>query len=116
MLREGIEKSATIVDSDGMGAYLESYLEGIQEFHGGSKAICEEFANLKSECAYKLAEVINKREIWIICSFDQRERIIDELAVLKADNIDNNEKKKRIIKKDHMKQILQRSPDYWICY
>ena len=51
-----IGHSQTVVDSDGMGAYLESYLTGLKEFHGGTPAVNKkEFANLKSECGYKLA-------------------------------------------------------------
>jgi hypothetical protein len=112
MISEGIGRSQIIADSDGLGAYLESYLEGIETFHGGAKAINEEYANLKSECAYRLAEAINKREMKIHCSYEQKEKIIEELSVLKADSLDNDTGKKRIIKKDKMKQHLQRSPDY----
>ena len=54
-----IGHSQTVVDSDGMGAYLESYLTRIKEFHGGTRRWVKEFADLKSECGYKLAEVIN---------------------------------------------------------
>lgn len=113
MQEDGVGRSQTVVDSDGLGAYLESYLNGIKEFHGGAKAYnSEEFANLKSECGYKLAEVVNKREIKIICTPEQRQAIIEELGVLKSDSVDDDEKKKRILKKDKMKQLLGRSPDY----
>jgi phage terminase large subunit len=112
MSDEQIGHSQVIADSDGLGAYLESYLEGIQTFHGGAKANNEEYANLKSECAYKLAELVNRREIKIFCTHEQKERITEELAVLKADSVDADERKKRIIKKDKMKESLQRSPDY----
>lgn len=113
MVSGRVGHSQTVVDSDGMGSYLESYLTGIKEFHGGARAIDDkEYANLKSECGYKLAELINKREIKIICSPEQKQRITEELAVLKADDIDADEKKKRIIKKELMKELLGRSPDY----
>lgn len=113
MLSEGIGRSQVIVDSDGLGAYLESYLTGIKEFHAGAKAIdSTTFANLKTECAYKLAELINKREIKVICSTVQREKIVEELGQLKEADIDADEKRKRIISKDKMKESLQRSPDY----
>lgn len=105
--------SQTIVDSDGMGSYLESYLEGIKEFHAGSRAANpEEFANLKSECAYKLAEMINNRRLKIVCTPEQKEIITEELGVLKADNVNADERKKKIIKKDKMKELLGHSPDY----
>ena len=114
MTSEGVSHSHTIVDSDGMGAYLESYLKGIKEFHGGAQAMHKkEFANLKAECGYKLAEKVNKREIKIICSPIQKEQIIKEMGVLKAKNVDSDESRKRLIGKDDMKEQLNgKSPDY----
>lgn len=104
--------SSTIIDSDGMGAYLESYLTGIQEFHGGARAInVAEFAHIKDECGYKLAEMINKRLLRIICTDEQRGRIEQQLSALKADDIDADTKKKRIVSKDVMKEQLGHSPD-----
>lgn len=101
-----------VADSDGLGAYLESYIRNIKTFHGGASAIHkEEFGNLKDECAYKLAEVINKREMYIQCTPEQEEQIKKELSIcLKRDNV--NIDKKKIIKKDLMKMLLGGSPDY----
>jgi len=110
--KHNIGRSNVIADSDGMGSYLSSYLSGIKEFHGNATANNAAYANLKSECAYKLAEKINKREIKIICTEDQKQCIIDELGCLKSDDVDADEKKKRIIKKNEMKELLSRSPDY----
>jgi len=120
MIQESAPHSKTIVDSDGLGAYLESYLTGIKEFHGGAKASVKyfdgkklpEYNHLKSECAFKLAELINERKIKIICNEMQKQAIIEELGCLKKDNLDNDTGKLQIIKKDKMKEILQRSPDY----
>ncbi len=113
MNNKRIGHSQTVVDSDGLGNYLESYLIGIKEFHGGAQANNkDEYANLKSECAYELAAKINKRELKIICTDEQKEIIIEELGVLKADNVDADERKKKIIKKDKMKELLGHSPDY----
>lgn len=112
MIKGRVPRSKTIADSDGLGAYLVSYLEGIKEFRAGAAAVNAEFANIKSECAYKLAELINKRELRIICSAEQRERITEELCLLKAEDADRDEGKKRIIKKEVMKDLLGRSPDY----
>jgi phage terminase large subunit len=112
MNTERVPRSKVVADSDGMGAYLESYLNGIKQFHGNGKAYDVQYANIKAECAYKLAELVNKREIKIICSEEQKERIIQEMSILKADSVDKDEQKKRIIKKDLMKELLGRSPDY----
>lgn len=112
MIDYGIPRSMTIVDSDGLGAYLESYLTGIKEFHGGSKSISVEYDNLKSECAFKLAELINSRKIRIICTDTQKERIKKELGILKQDHVDADTRKKAIISKEKMKELLGHSPDY----
>lgn len=112
MIECSIPRSRMIADSDGLGSYLESYLNGIKEFHGGSRPMNMEFDNLKSECGFKLAEMINSRLIRIVCTEAQRERIIEELGVLKQDHIDSDTRKKGIISKEKMKEILGHSPDY----
>lgn len=113
MQNTGVGRSQTIADSDGLGAYLESYIEGIKEFHGGATALDSKvYANLKSECAYKLSEVINGRKIKIICTREQEELIKDELMCLKGENITSDTSKKKLISKDAMKALLGRSPDF----
>lgn len=108
----GVGNSQIIADSDGLGAYLESYISNIKSFHGGGKAKdSKTFGNIKDECAFKLAELINNRGIKIICSPYQAEAIKKEVSIcLKRDNIDVE--KKKIIKKDKMKEMLGNSPDY----
>lgn len=107
-----IPRSLTIVDADGVGNFLESFLPGIKEFHGGGKPMDARYQNLRAECYFKLAEMINNRKIRIICNAEQRERIMDELGALKQASIDNDIKRKDIIPKETMKIILGRSPDY----
>lgn len=113
MIQRSVPHSRTVVDSDGLGNYLESYLVGIKEFRGGAIANDKkEFANLKSECAYKLAEVVNDRKIKVICTEEQKQRIMEEMGVLKTKDPDKDETRKRIIAKADMKKLLGRSPDY----
>jgi hypothetical protein len=113
MVANAVPRSRTVVDSDGLGNYLESYLVGIKEFRGGATAKDKkEFANLKAECGYYLASLVNQRKIKVICSQEQKKRIIEEMGVLKSLNVDKDETRKRIIPKDEMKKILRRSPDY----
>lgn len=113
MFMNNIGSSHVVVDASGMGEYLESYIRGIKQFRGNESSITSDFANIKSECAYKLAELINKRLIRIHCDDRQKERISLELAQLKTDNIDSDDRKKRIIKKEQMKEGLAgASPDY----
>lgn len=113
MISNQVPHSKTVVDSDGLGNYLESYLEGIKEFRGGARAKDDkEYGNLKSECGYLLASYINQRKMKVICTQEQKQRIIEELGVLKSKNIDADEKRKYIISKEEMKELLGRSPDY----
>lgn len=112
MIDCAIPRSMMVVDSDGLGAYLESYLNGIKEFHGGNRPVNPEYDNLKSECAFKLAELVNARKLRIVCTEAQRERIIEELGVLKQVHIDADTRRKGIISKEEMKETLRRSPDY----
>lgn len=117
-------RSNTIADSDGMGNYLESYIPGIKTFRAGSTPRdTKDFNDLKSECAFKLAECINKGELFLDIPENQivringkdrylRSVIIEELSQLKRDNLDKDVQKKKLISKDEMKQNIGRSPDF----
>lgn len=110
--QENVPSRYIIVDSDGVGNFLSSYMPGIREFHGGARPADSKFANLRSECYFKLADMINNRRLRIVCTPEQRELIKDELAVIRQAFIDNDTKKKTIISKEEMKKLLGRSPDY----
>jgi len=101
-----------IADSDGLGAYLSAYIQNIRTFHGNARAVHPvEFGNIKDECGFKLAEMINNGQIHIICTPAQQEEIRKELSIcLKRDNV--NTDKKKLITKDKMKELLGHSPDY----
>lgn len=108
-----VPRSNIIVDSDGMGSYLSSYMENINEFHGGSTANdSTNYKNLKSECAFKLAQTIEKGLLYINTSEDIKSLLIEEMSQLKRDNIDKDEMKKHIIKKEEIKENIGRSPDF----
>jgi len=110
----GVPNSRIVADSDGLGAYLGSYIENIKEFHGNSKPNDAQYANLKSECGFKLAEVINNRELKVNCTREQQENIKAELSVcLRRYKVDADESKKRLIPKENAKESLQHSPDYF---
>ena len=106
--------------------YLSSMLtvDWIYELkHGDNSWNKKEFNNLKSECAFKLAEFINKGELFLdvpkekTVMINGKERylrsvLIEELSQLKRDNIDKDEQKKKIISKEEMKANIGRSPDF----
>ena len=106
--------SNIVFDADGLGNYLSGYLERAKAFHNnGSSINSKEFTNIKSQCAFKLAELINKRMIRINCQSDeQRQAVINELGQLKQDNLNVDTQKRKLITKDEMKENLGHSPDY----
>lgn len=122
--KEAVPNSQIIADSDGLGSYLESYIENIVPFHGGARPIHVptdnendpnryiEYDNLKSQCAWHLAKMINEAKIWIVCSDELRDVIANEIdTCLKSDNATDT-RKRALIKKDKMKKLLGHSPDY----
>lgn len=89
-------------------------MEGIKTFHGGAPAPDNTYFNLKSQCAFKLAEVINAGLLCIDCPEELQSTIAEELeACLVARDVDADTSKKRIIDKREMKAVLGRSPDYF---
>lgn len=117
-------RSNVVYDYDGMGNYLDSYFEGANPFKNGSSALDKKtYRNLKSECAFKLAEKINEGTLFIDVDEDTqvlingsykrlKDVIVEELSQLKRDNLDRDEQKLKIISKEEMKQNLGRSPDF----
>jgi len=108
-----IPKKNIIIDSDGVGQYLSHYMKGVQPFVNNSKALNNEnYKNLKTQCFYKLAEQINAANIWIKCNdTDLRNKIIEELEVIRRKNMDMDGKL-AILSKKEMKATLGHSPDY----
>lgn len=111
--QEKIPRSQILPDSGGMGNYLESYMEGIKTFDGARSAFDSEFANLRSECYFKLAELVNHKKIFIKCeNLEWKKKITEELEQIKRDKVDKDDQKKRIVPKDTIKENLGRSPDF----
>lgn len=108
-----VPRSHIVSDADGLGFYLESYLKGIREFKGGMRAEHPDtYTSIKAECAYKLAEKINKRQMRVICEPEVEERIKMELMALRAKNTNAAETRRDVLAKDRMKEMLGgKSPD-----
>ena len=126
---ERIPYSNIIIDEDGIGGGVVDNLFGVRGFVANTTAIPTgaeiraqisqvkndftprvNFRNLKSQCAFKLAELINEHKIAFRVP-EQRDNIIDELsALLRRKDIDSDGKL-QIIPKDAVKESLGRSPD-----
>lgn len=108
-----IPRKNIVIDSDGVGQYLSHYMKGVQPFVNNEKALNKEnYQNLKTQCFYKLAEQVNVGNIFIKENdIDIRNKIIEELEVVRRKNMDMDGKL-AILSKKEMKIILGHSPDY----
>ena len=127
---EKIPYSNIMIDEDGIGGALVDGMFGVRGFVANSIPLLTRtqvraklfktlntfdiaktnFKNLKSQCAFKLAELINEHKI----SFnvpEYRDVIIEELTgLLRQKNIDSDGKL-QIRPKDEVKEDIGRSPD-----
>jgi hypothetical protein len=107
-----IPNSNVIIDEDGMGGGVVDMIRGSKGFNNGSKALKKEnYVNLKSQCYFKLADAVNKGQIYIK-DIRVKKPLLEELEIMKIDKIDVDTTKVGVIRKDKIKQLLGRSPDY----
>lgn len=104
-----VRSSNIVIDSDGVGGGLADMLQGCKHFVNNQRAIGN-YQNIKTECYYKLSDMVNGGLIAIIPQ-DHKEQIIQELEVVKAINTDKDTKQ-QIISKDTIKEKIGRSPDF----
>lgn len=98
--------SEVIVDEDGLGAGLVDFNK-YKGFKNAGSPRDNKYSNLKSECYFKLVEYIKDRKI----RCDVPDALKEELLELRHDNPEKDGKL-QIIKKERIKQVLGRSPDY----
>lgn len=123
--------SNIIVDEDGVGGGVVDIL-GCKGFVNNSqpvitnqvndrgKMIPDNFINLKSQCYFLLADMINDARIFISAPlhemFEPDGRSVRELLNQELENVRQGEVdgdgKKSVIKKDKVKEIIGRSPDF----
>lgn len=108
-----VGRSNIVIDADGIGGGVVDFLKGVKSFIANATPMVEKnYANLKSECYYKLAEYINEGKIAFRGADPTlKEKLVADLENVKAKNIDKDEKR-GIIPKDKVKESLGRSPDY----
>ena len=101
-----------IVDEDGVGGGVKDYLR-CKGFVNNSRPLKNEnYQNLKTQCYYKLADLINKGQIGISCSdVNVKNCIIEECEQIRTKDADKDNKL-QILSKDTVKAIIGRSPDY----
>jgi len=104
-----VMRSNIVYDADGLGSFLRGYLSGAKPFNNGAKAIQQNYKNIKTECGYKLAELINKGQIFINCELP-KEKVIKELECLQSYALDLDGKI-QLLPKAKIKELIGHSPD-----
>ena len=101
-----------IVDEDGVGGGVKDYLR-CQGFVNNARPIKgENYQNLKTQCYYKLADLINKGQVGIDCDdITIKNHIIEECEQIRMKDADKDNKL-QMIPKETVKDIIGRSPDY----
>ena len=101
-----------IVDEDGVGGGVKDYLR-CQGFINNSRPIKREnYQNLKTQCYYKLADLINKGQIGIQCDdITIKNQIIEECEQVRMKDADKDNKL-QMVAKETVKDIIGRSPDF----
>lgn len=105
-----IRRHNVLIDTDGVGGGVSDNLIGCKEFHNNAKAIGDaNYQNLKTQCIYKLAELINQIEIFNY-SLEFKEELVKVMSVIERVNIDKDGKLQCTSKED-IKKIMGKSPD-----
>lgn len=126
---QNIPYSRILIDEDGIGGGVVDGLYGVNGFIANSSPIPSSneirmkqaqvnnslipkpnFANLKAQCAFKLAEMINERKVSCKASELRDEVISDLTALLRNKDVDSDGKLAIKSKKD-IKEEIGRSPD-----
>lgn len=113
--------SKVLFDNDGVGQFVDGFIEGAQEFNNGGKPLGgENYNHLKSQCFFKSGEAVERGDIYIPPEvankryddkYTLRERLIYERKAIKRDKPDEDGKL-CLIKKSEMKNFLNgESPD-----
>lgn len=113
-----VPNSSIIADEDGVGGGVVDILK-CKGFVNNSRALDnpetreqENYVNLKSQCYFRLAERINKGQVYIECNdIKMKSDIIQELEQVKQYNMDKDGKR-AVLPKDKVKENIGRSPDY----
>lgn len=100
-----------VIDEDGVGGGVKDSIKGCKGFVNNSKPIKgDNYQNLKTQCYYKLSELVNESKIYFEVE-THREAIIQELEQVKMVDMDKDNKL-RITSKDTIKEHIGRSPDF----
>jgi hypothetical protein len=103
-----VRLSNVLVDEDGIGGGVVDFIR-CKGFLNGSKAVRDNYINLKSDCYFKLGELISSNAI----TFEgtHKDTIVKELEMIRREKIDSDGKL-RVTNKEDLKKRHGISPDF----
>jgi phage terminase large subunit len=110
-----VPHSNIVIDEDGVGGGVVDMVKGCRGFIANSSPINqkqgENYANLKTQCAYILAEKIRQKLVYEPeDDEEEKQRLTEDLEQIKEKNFDK-EGKRMLVSKEEIKKLLGRSPD-----
>jgi hypothetical protein len=116
-----VPMSNTIVDEGGVGGGVVDILGCLGfvsnarplptgEYDADGKEIIDNFDMLKSQCGFKLAEIVNSNGLYEDAEVDVQQRIIEQLEQLKQKSIDSD-MKRGLMPKEEIVSNIGYSPD-----
>jgi len=105
---QSVRLSNVLVDEDGIGGGVVDFIR-CKGFLNGSKAVRDNYMNLKSDCYFKLGELISSNAI----TFEgtHKDTIVKELEMIRREKIDSDGKL-RVTNKEDLKKRHGISPDF----
>lgn len=131
--KEGIPRSHIAVDEDGIGGGVVDHVKGVRGFIANSSPIDIEpeqdedddseyeretkkqkpnYANLKTQCAYFMAEKVKNHTVAVRTQNEEvKQWLTNDLEQVKEARVDSDAKRS-LVPKDEVKTVLGRSPDF----
>lgn len=109
--RFGVSMNKVVIDEDGVGGGVVDNLRGCKGFMANRKALGKKnnYANLKSQVCYKMAEDVNANKVYCYES-DFTDSIVEELEQLKGNLQEDG--KRRVNRRQDIIDMIGRSPDF----
>jgi hypothetical protein len=104
----GVLLTNVLVDEDGIGGGAVDFLK-CKGFLNGSKSVRENYLNLKSDCYFKLGELITNNSITF--NSQHKDTIVKELEMIRREKLDSDQKL-RVTNKEDLKKRFGMSPDF----
>lgn len=114
-LKYNVNTGNIICDEDGVGGGVVDILHCVGFVNNATPikvaGKVENFANLKTQCYFKLSEFVNKNEVYVKCDSKIESKLSEELEWVRLPK-ELDTSKITILSKDEVKKKIGRSPDY----